>query len=223
MVKDGCRTINSVRGPSMATQLSEEEMTVKDQERKKKKDLSTLSPKFNDCEPRSSLLSVFKQPSWLFGDVSGQPIATVFKGQAIQDLDSFTLEVNADVVPKRPVFKDQATQDLDCFTPEANADVVPKRQLTITNQRCVTSLKSKDINYIAAVAWNLAFFFLNYLICRQISSQTSLPLLNLMTSQQRHSPTNLYRNHVWPGVTSLTKFYRFWGIVNPGGTHKPRV
>ena len=73
-----------------------------------------------------SLLSVFTQRSWLFTDVSGQSIGPVFEGQAVQVLD--------------------------CSTLEASADVVPKCQLTITNQRCVTPQKSKDINYNAAVA-----------------------------------------------------------------------
>ena len=84
-----------------------------------------------------------------FIDVSGQPIGPVFKGQEVQ------------------VF--------ECLTLEYCADVVLKRQLTITNKRCVTSQKSKDITYIAAVAWNLAFF-LNYLICRQGSVARHLSL-----------------------------------------------
>jgi hypothetical protein len=138
MVKDGCRTSNSVRGPPLTTHCPNRKSGSKGQKNRP----FPPSPKLNDCERT-------------------EVIALDFLRRVHGCLPTFRESIG-------PVFEGQAVQVLDCSTLEASADVVPKRQLTITNQRCVTSQKSKDINYIAAVAWNLAFF-LNYLICRQRS------------------------------------------------------
>jgi hypothetical protein len=62
---------------------------------------------------------------WLATDVSGQPIA--------------------------PIFKDQTAEEefLDCLSHEGETDRLP-RNVGYYNQRCVTSQKSKYLIYTAA-------------------------------------------------------------------------